>query len=574
MLPNNKCKNKISFDIKILNSNSKKKYTIRTNGTKQIKNIFIRKQDIYLIKLLEKRIKLTQLLKLKSKTGNKDLFKMINPFIYQYKNIIGNKTTQNFNNNKNSNFNYKNIKLKLNKKPYENKSYNSYEKDTNNKNSTLSKFDNITSKIYNKDNSKNNKNMINLITGTNNFGQYLNINHFSKTKFNSTLATSSFNKTKKFYPHFNTINLPKISFNNTNEQKLEKNEDINNNDINNNDNDNNSNNQIYNNLTESEFEKIINEHSKGLTEEKFFLLVKGKIKEIETELGDINQSKKKDYISQKNQNIIYKPPLYFSESKYTYFGTWSRQNLQKEGWGILIDEKGNKYEGGFKSDKIDGYGRLISINGDYYEGELKMGNIEGTGIFFSAEKEMLYKGSFKNNFFDGNGHQTYQNIDNQKIIYEGEFKIGKREGKGKLTFSDGNYYEGEFKNDKFEGEGYFKYKDGREYNGYWKNNEMNGKGEFTWGDNKKYNGEYKDSRRDGFGIYYFGENDYYEGNWLNNLPHGEGKICNEGKTIEGYFRFGKLLKKKNNNKNKLLSSKNIQIENGNGNDYMRRKSKK
>ena len=52
--------------------------------------------------------------------------------------------------------------------------------------------------------------MINLITGTNNFGQYLNINHFSKTKFNSTLATSSFNKTKKFYPHFNTINLPKI----------------------------------------------------------------------------------------------------------------------------------------------------------------------------------------------------------------------------------------------------------------------------------------------------------------------------------------------------------------------------
>ena len=210
MLPNNKCKNKISFDIKILNSNSKKKYTIRTNGTKQIKNVFIRKQDIYLIKLLEKRIKLTQLLKLKSETGNKDLFKMINPFIYQYKNIIGNKTTQNFNNNKNSNFNYKNIKLKLNKKPYGNKSYNNYEKDTNNKNSTLTKFDNITSKIYNKDNSKNNKNMINLITGTNNFGQYLNINHFSKTKFNSTLATSSFNKTKKFYPHFNTINLPKI----------------------------------------------------------------------------------------------------------------------------------------------------------------------------------------------------------------------------------------------------------------------------------------------------------------------------------------------------------------------------
>ena len=65
----------------------------------------------------------------------------------------------------------------------------------------------------------------------------------------------------------------KISFNNTNEQKLEKNEDINNNDINNNDNDNNSNsnNQIYNNLTESEFEKthkLQHEKQKRIGEKK------------------------------------------------------------------------------------------------------------------------------------------------------------------------------------------------------------------------------------------------------------------------------------------------------------------
>ena len=53
MIPKQKSKRQFSFDIKILNSNSKKKYTIRTNGTKQIKNIFIRKQDIYLIKLLK-----------------------------------------------------------------------------------------------------------------------------------------------------------------------------------------------------------------------------------------------------------------------------------------------------------------------------------------------------------------------------------------------------------------------------------------------------------------------------------------------------------------------------------------
>ena len=336
-------------------------------------------------------------------------------------------------------------------------------------------------------------------------------------------------------------------------------------------NNNNNNGRIIKNLTDEEFEKIINENCKRISEEKFFLLIKGKVKEIETELGEINQTKKKEYISHKNKNIIYKSPLYFQENKYIYFGTWSKGTFQKEGWGILIDEKGNKYEGGFQSDKLDGYCRIISINGDYYEGEIKMGIIDGNGIFFSAEKAMLYKGNFKNNFFDGKGVQSFQNFENKNIKYEGQFKNGKREGKGKLDFGDGNYYEGDFKNDKYDGEGYFKFNDGREYNGYWKNNEMNGKGTFTWDTDKRYEGEYKDSRKEGFGTYYFGKNDYYEGYWLNNLPHGEGKLYTEGKVTEGVFRFGRIIKTKNLNGQKK-SSKKLEIDKGNS--YERKKSKK
>ena len=63
---------------------------------------------------------------------------------------------------------------------------------------------------------------------------------------------------------------------------------------------------------------------------------------------------------------------------------------------------------------FDGYCRIISINGDYYEGEIKMGVIDGEGTFFSSEKKMLYKGSFKNNCFEGNGEQTFENLENQK----------------------------------------------------------------------------------------------------------------------------------------------------------------
>ena len=389
-------------------------------------------------------------------------------------------------------------------------------------------------------------------------------------------SVNSHRKIRNINNHSNNHNMKKkVSFNIINEQNLIKNENINKN-INKKNNESENNNDIESEklmkcITDSEFEKIINEHSTELSEEKFFLLIKGKIKEIETELGEINESKKKEYLSQKDKNIINKSPLYFSSTKNTYFGTWSKNTLQKEGWGILIDEQGNKYEGGFKSDKLDGYCRIISINGDYYEGEIRKGKIEGHGIFFSFEKGMLYNGEFKNNLFEGEGEQVYENYENHKISYEGQFKHGKREGKGKLSFDDGNYYEGEFKNDKFDGEGYFKFNDGREYKGNWKENEMNGEGVFIWNENQKYEGEYKDSRREGHGIYYFGENNYFEGNWLNNSPHGEGKLCNNGKVVAGLFRFGKLIKKKNLN-GKMLSSNKIQIENGN--EFTRKRSKK
>ena len=360
-----------------------------------------------------------------------------------------------------------------------------------------------------------------------------------------------------------------LSTNNKNEQKINKNENslikINN------ENNNINNNKIIKNLNNSEFEKILQQHSQELSEEKFSLLIKGKIKEIENELGEIDQNKKKEYSAQNNQNIIYKSPLYFSDKKIAYFGTWSKINLKKEGWGIIIDENGNKYEGSWKSDKMHGYGRIISINGDYYEGDISKGNFEGNGTFYSSQQNMLYKGSFKKNLFEGEGIQTFQNFDNKKIIYEGQFKKGKREGKGKFDFGEGNFYEGDFKNDKFEGEGYFKFKDGREYKGHWKENEMNGKGVFIWDSDKKYEGEYKDSRREGEGTYYFGKNNYYKGKWLNNTPHGEGKLHVDGRSVSGLFRFGKLIKT-NNLISQNISSNKININNFSG--FGRQKSKK
>lgn len=348
-----------------------------------------------------------------------------------------------------------------------------------------------------------------------------------------------------------------------------KNEEKNLNNINNNNNSNNNN--------DSEFDKHISKFTTKISEDNFNSEINIKIKEIELQFGKINQDKKDELIKSKDiKKIIFKSPLLFKESNIKYFGTWNPKTLKKEGWGILIDKDGNIFEGGWENDIIDKYGRIISINGDFYEGDIKKGIIEGKGIFYSDEKKMTYKGYFKNNLFDGKGQQIFEILDKKKLIYEGMFKNGKREGKGKFIFEDGNIYEGDFSNDKFNGEGYFKWKDGREYKGKWEDNQMNGKGVYVWDKNNFYEGEYKDNRREGFGVYHFSENYYFEGKWINNLPHGEGKINNDGKKIEGLFRFGKMIKSLNNKNGKHIKDKiknmNLKDENMNGYIYNKKRN--
>ena len=143
-----------------------------------IKDIFIHKQDIYLIKLLEKRVKLTKMYK--SKKLNQNMIKLISPLNFQ-KIPDENKTSSNhIEKKKNQNLNYKNIKIRFNKYQSENNSYINYDKEKNN--SLNIKEDLITSKIFNSDNSKNNKNILKIINKDNNMENNFNNN---KSFFNS-----------------------------------------------------------------------------------------------------------------------------------------------------------------------------------------------------------------------------------------------------------------------------------------------------------------------------------------------------------------------------------------------------
>ena len=73
-----------------------------------------------------------------------------------------------------------------------------------------------------------------------------------------------------------------------------------------------------------------------------------------------------------------------------------------------------------------------------YEGEMKNGKREGKGKFFFLNGD-LYEGEFKNDCKDIHGKYTYSNKD----IYEGDINKGEIDGKGKYTYVEGDIYEGE-----------------------------------------------------------------------------------------------------------------------------------
>ena len=300
-------------------------------------------------------------------------------------------------------------------------------------------------------------------------------------------------------------------------------------------------------------ENKIKKYAEIINSQKLNEYILPQIKKTEETLGPINITEKEKCLKNDSQ-LVELDTLLFFNNKFIYKGTWNI-SCQKEGWGILIDSNGNKYEGGWKNDKFSGYGRLISINGSWYQGNFNNGVIDGHGKY--RDERLTYVGNFGGNLFDGFGQEICTN----EYTYEGNFKNGKKNGYGKIIFNDNSYYEGNFLENKFNGKGVFKWKDGRKYNGNWVENKMSGEGEFTWDENTKYIGEYKDGRREGFGTYYY-HNNYYEGKWVNNLPHGEGKLYEDDEHIQGLFRYGKLLRNKNPHSDlyKLISENNFSNE--------------
>jgi Caspase domain/MORN repeat len=102
--------------------------------------------------------------------------------------------------------------------------------------------------------------------------------------------------------------------------------------------------------------------------------------------------------------------------------------------------------------------------------------------------------------------------------YVGEFRDGKREGRGSLNFGDDWHYIGEFREGK-----------------------RTGRGTLTWAKSYRYVGEFLNDRRDGQGVQTDNVGSIYVGDFKNNLPDGKGThVFPDGSRHVGNFKRGKI----------------------------------
>jgi len=78
--------------------------------------------------------------------------------------------------------------------------------------------------------------------------------------------------------------------------------------------------------------------------------------------------------------------------------------------------------------------------------------------------------------------------------YLGEYKDGKKHGKGSYTWSDGGIYVGNWKEGKQHGHGTYTKPAGRKYVGEWKEGKYDGQGTETLSNGWKYVGEWREGK--------------------------------------------------------------------------------
>ena len=205
-------------------------------------------------------------------------------------------------------------------------------------------------------------------------------------------------------------------------------------------------------------------------------------------------------------------------------------------------ENGDHYMGDMKFGVPDGSGTLNTIMdgmGYTYVGEFKRGKKNGRGNLSSKDNKYNYDGGWKDDKKYGIG-TLFDNGDK----YTGDFVDDKYNGNGTLCGKNGEIYECEFKDGKQNGLGRVTLVNGDIYIGNFENGKICDQVSIKYKNGESYDGYYKDNKKWGYGCFNFKNGDSYVGDFENDLFNGEGILTkSNGEIQKGIFKEGVFEKK-------------------------------
>ena len=222
-----------------------------------------------------------------------------------------------------------------------------------------------------------------------------------------------------------------------------------------------------------------------------------------------------------------------------------------EGKEYIIDTNNLIFEGGYLNGKRNGKGKEYDFDGKLiFEGEYLKGRRNGKGKEYYKNGQLLFIGEYLNgkkwngNGFNKNGYWEFEIKEGKgkikeygfysgKLVFEGEYRNGERNGKGKeYDYNNKIIFEGKYLDGRRNGKGKEYYSNGQllfegEYlNGKkWKGNGYNIKGDLEF--------EIKDGKGNIKEYDFFGGKLLFEGEYRNGERNGNGKEYD----YDGKLRF-------------------------------------
>ena len=112
----------------------------------------------------------------------------------------------------------------------------------------------------------------------------------------------------------------------------------------------------------------------------------------------------------------------------------------------------------------------------------------------AANEEVTWSGQCVGGFAEGPGTAQWSTEGKSTLTYEGSFRSGLLQGKGRMASAGGDRYEGDYRDGKREGRGTYFVANGERYDGEYKDNRRDGRGVVTRADGTRIEGIFKEGK--------------------------------------------------------------------------------